>query len=330
MRLEKTTALLELARALAGSAEGLSLDEMATYAQVDRRTAERMRDALRLLFPQLEELVDGRTKRFRIPGGLDGFAQAPTPDELAELHVVARGLDAGGGAARAALLRSLSTKIQAALRAPVRRRLQPDVEALAMAEGWVMQAGPRPFVDGPTLAKLREALKALRTCRFLYAGPHGAPRSRSVVPYGLLFGRAYYLVGPEAGESDETAELKLWRLDRISELELGAGCGGPPASFDLAAFAARSFGTFQEALDDGVLRLASPVAPEARRFLFHPTQTVEEQADGTLIVRFRAGGRLELVQHLFIWGEHVEIIAPDPLRHLMRDELVKALGRHGP
>ena len=88
MRLEKATALLELARALAGSAEGLSLDEMATCARVDRRTAERMRDALRLLFPQLEELVDGRTKRFRIPGGLDGFAQAPTPDELAELHVV--------------------------------------------------------------------------------------------------------------------------------------------------------------------------------------------------------------------------------------------------
>lgn len=330
MRLEKATALLELARVLAGNGEGLSLDEMASWARVDRRTAERMRDALRLLFPQMEELTDGRMKRFRIPGGLDGFAQAPTPDELAELHVVARGLDAGGGAARAALLRSLAAKIQAALRAPVRRRLQPDVEALAMAEGWVMQAGPRPFVDGPTLARLREALKAMRTCLFLYAGSYGAPRVRSVVPYGLLFGRAYYLVGPESDASDEPAELKLWRLDRISELVLGAWCGGPPAAFDLAAFAARSFGTFQEELDDIVLRFASPVAAEARRFLFHPTQIIDEQADESLIVRFRAGGRLELVQHLFIWGEHVEILEPDALRQLMREELVKALGRHGP
>ena len=42
MRLEKVMGLLELARALAGSAEGLTLDEMAEFASVDRRTAERI------------------------------------------------------------------------------------------------------------------------------------------------------------------------------------------------------------------------------------------------------------------------------------------------
>ena len=46
MRHEKAAALLDLARALAASAEGLTLDEMARAAGVGRRTAERMRDAL--------------------------------------------------------------------------------------------------------------------------------------------------------------------------------------------------------------------------------------------------------------------------------------------
>src|SRR5437763_10905422 len=46
MRLEKTT-LLRLGRRLAGTSEGLTLDEMGHEAGVDRRTAERMRDALR-------------------------------------------------------------------------------------------------------------------------------------------------------------------------------------------------------------------------------------------------------------------------------------------
>ena len=45
MRLEKTTAVLKLARALASNWEGLTLDEMADFIGAGRRTAERMRDA---------------------------------------------------------------------------------------------------------------------------------------------------------------------------------------------------------------------------------------------------------------------------------------------
>ena len=66
MRHEKASVLLELARRLASSAEGLTLDEMAEAARVGRRTAERMRDALIALFPQMEEVPDGAAKRFRI------------------------------------------------------------------------------------------------------------------------------------------------------------------------------------------------------------------------------------------------------------------------
>ena len=56
MRHEKAADLLKLALLLAGSAEGLTLDEMAREIGVGRRTVERMRDALRELFPQLEEV----------------------------------------------------------------------------------------------------------------------------------------------------------------------------------------------------------------------------------------------------------------------------------
>ena len=51
MRHEKAARLLDLARMLASSAEGLTLDEMAERLGVGRRTAERMRDAVREAFP---------------------------------------------------------------------------------------------------------------------------------------------------------------------------------------------------------------------------------------------------------------------------------------
>lgn len=325
MRHDKAAGLLHLARALAASAEGLTLDEMAAFSGAEgraagRRTAERMRDALQTLFPHLEEVADGPRKRFRIPGGLDGFMQAPTADELAELRAAARALDGAGGHARAALLRSLSSKVEAALRPPVRRRLAPDLDALALAEGDVMQAGPRPLADAALLAVLREAIKAGALLRFVY---NGEPRAAS--PWGLLYGRAYYLVGPATSLPDPV----LWRLDRVASPRLdGPAPQLPPPGWSMAEYAAQSFGVFQEQPRQVVLRFSPDAAPDAARFLFHPSQVMAPQPDGALLVRFTAGGLLEMARHLFAWGAEVTILAPAALRNLMLAELAGSLAHH--
>src|SRR3982751_213009 len=105
MRHEKAGKLLELARMLASTAEGLTLDEMAERLDVGRRTAERMRDAIREVFPQMEEGEDPPTRRFRIPTGLDCLFQSPTTDELVALRTAADSLQALGADARAAALK---------------------------------------------------------------------------------------------------------------------------------------------------------------------------------------------------------------------------------
>ena len=53
MRYEPSTNLLRLVLLLSGSRVGLTLDEMAKELEVKRRTAERLRDQLALLFPGL-------------------------------------------------------------------------------------------------------------------------------------------------------------------------------------------------------------------------------------------------------------------------------------
>ena len=52
MRFEKASALIKLARLLAGTAEGMTLDEIAATSSVSRRTAERLKAAIERLFPQ--------------------------------------------------------------------------------------------------------------------------------------------------------------------------------------------------------------------------------------------------------------------------------------
>ena len=299
---------------------------MAAEAGVGRRTAERMRDTLADLFPTLEEVPDGRLKRFRISNGIDGFAVAPTPDELAEVDHAARALEAQGGTARAALLRNLGAKLKARLRASEKRRIAPDLEALMEGEGLVMQAGPRPMVDAALLADLRQALKGRLFCRFDYTSATGHAYRRSVAPCGLLYGRTYYLVGIEHGK----VEPVLYRLDRVARLELGEACGPVPAGFDLRGFAARSFGAFQEKPEAVVLRFAPEAAADVARFSFHPDQTIEDEPGGGKVVRFTAGGLRELAHHLFTWGTAVEVVAPERLRIMLVDDLRAALERHAP
>jgi predicted DNA-binding transcriptional regulator YafY len=323
MRHDKARALIDLARALAGSAEGLTLDEMASEAGVDRRTAERMRDRLYDLFPQMEAIADPPTKRFRIPSGLDGFLQAPTADELAALAAAAGELEKSGAGVRAAALRSIESKVLSALRAPARRKIAPDLEALVQAEAIAIQAGPRPSEDEAVLGAVREAIKAGRKLRFAYAGGSSPGREREVVPYGLLFGRANYLV---AAEGD--GPPRNWRLDRVNAPVVSDAPGGRPETFSLQDYADQSFGIYQDDVQDVVLRFAPAAAEGALRWRFHPSQTAVREADGSVTVRFRSSGMRELAWHLFTWGAGVTIVEPTALRELLVAQIQEALNAH--
>ena len=324
MRHDKARALLELARTLAGSAEGLTLDEMAREAGVDRRTAERMRDRLQDLFPQLEAVADPPTKRFRIPAGLDGFMQAPTADELAALASAASELQAAGSTSRASALRMLEAKMLSALRASTRRRIAPDLEALLQAEAIAVQAGPRPFEDEAVLGVIRDALKAGVALRFRYAGGSSPGRAREVVPYGLLFARSNYLVAAE----NEGAPPRNWRLDRIEAVEALSRPAARPENFSLQAYADQSFGIYQDDMDDVALRISPRAADSARRWRFHVAQRIENEPNGSVIVRFRASGMRELAWHLFTWGADVEVVSPPRLRAILVEQLEATLAAH--
>jgi len=321
MRHDKAAQVLLLARKLAASAEGLTLDEMARELGVGRRTAERLRDAVRELFPNLEDVDDPPTRRFRIPGGLDGLFQAPTAEELAALRRVA---DAAGSGATASALRTLEAKVLSATRAAARRRLAPDVEALIQAEAIALQSGPRPFEDEAVLAVIREALLSGRALAFRYHGGRTPGARREVTPYGLLFGRANYLVAPLLDDE----RPRNWRLDLVEAPELLPRWSSPPAGFSLQAYADRSFGIYQDEAQDVVLRFTPEGAKGALRWRFHPAQTVEALPDGAVRVRFRAAGMRELAHHLFTWGDAVAIEAPPRLRDLLLEQLRTALAAH--
>ncbi len=324
MRHEKGARLLELARLLAGTAEGASLDEMSERLGVGRRTVERMRDAVWDMFPQMEVVEEGRTRRYRIPSGLDGLFQAPTAEEMSALAASADLLDRQGAGGRAAALRSLEQKVLSAMRAPARRRLAPDLEALLQAETIAVQAGPRPFEDAEVLEAVREALKAISILRFRYEGGSTPGRVREVTPLGILFGRSNYLVAAE----DAATGPRNWRLDRVFDVEVTGRPGSRPPDFSLQAYADESFGIYQDDTHDVVLHIAPHGADDALRWRFHARQRVEQRPDGSVIVRFRASGMRELAWHLFTWGDKAQVVEPEALKAMLKAEIEIARQTH--
>ena len=320
MRFDKAALVLDLARRMAASAEGLTMEDMMRELGKARRTTERIRDAVVVMYPQAEEVSDPPYKRWRIRGGLSAFEQAPTAEELIELTRAAQGLRATGEPARAEALEGLERKLKSAVRSTTLNRLAPDLEALVRAETLAVQAGPRASADELVLAEVRQAVLAGQPLGFIYSRPGAEARRRVMTPCGLMFGRANYLVAAEP----EGGAIKTFRLDRMSAVKAEPGVAVPPADFDLQVFAGQSFGIYQDAIEDVELRITPEGAAEARGWRWHPTQTVEDLADGGVMVRFRASGMRELAWHLFTWGEQVEIVAPERLKTVMAEELAAA------
>ena len=82
-----------------------------------------------------------------------------------------------------------------------------------------------------------------------------------------------------------------------------------PEDFDLDAYANRSFGIYQDSVEEVVLRVLPHRAEDALGWCFHPAETLEPQPDSSVLVRFRASGRLDLARCLFSWGDKLEILA---------------------
>lgn len=143
MAYEKTHDLLDLAIWMQSNREGVSLNDIANYFQVSRRTAERMRDMILLQFPQTEELQEGNSKRWRIPQGtLKDFIQF-SAEELAAIETAQRLLQQNKLDDKLLLLNNVYNKIKASIKPATYHKIAPDTEALLEAEGFVLRAGPK-------------------------------------------------------------------------------------------------------------------------------------------------------------------------------------------
>lgn len=321
-RYSKADQLVRLVLALQSSRIGLSLDDIRERFVVSERTAQRMKNAAaRVMGSDLIESVGAdRKSRWRLPlKSAAGLAQV-TAEDIADLIAAARLMRREGQKKRADMLESLAEKLGGSVDDRTSRRLDPDIEALLEAEGLAMRPGPRPAIPAATIDDLRSAVLRCRKIYFRYRSRRsGRSTGRAAEPYGFLFGSRHYLV---ARVSDARPEFRIFSLADIEHVTVQSDSFVRDPGFRLQDFAAEAFGVFREETVDVVWRFKPRAAPFAAEWIFHPTQTMVKERDGSLTVRFRAGGLKEMAWHVYTWGGDLEVLEPSALAEMCRTHKV--------
>ena len=318
MRLEKPQLILRLALRMQGSSLGVSLGDIEEEFDVSRRTAERMRDAVIELFPDTYLVASSeKHKRWRIPPSHINDLVNFSTENFAALNTAANILERESLTTQSAAINEVIVRLTALMKRNVMRRIDPDLSAIIEAEGYAMRPGPKPFIKVDVFDTLRRAITACEEVDIKYYAKTSSHAYSSIVyPYGFLYGSQQYLIAWNTYE--EAQGMRLFRLSKIENVTPTGKSFVRDASFSLKEYSRKSFGVFQGNVIDVVWKVSSESAKEAKEYIFHPEQKLEEQDDGSLIIKFSAAGSLEMCWHLFTWGGRITVVQPAGLAEQLK------------
>lgn len=303
-RLNKAEQIIELAMMFQNSYSGLCIDDIQEHFECSRRSAERMKAVLFDLFPdKIEEIPSlDKKKRWRFVKGTMSSLISFTADDFANLDYL-KGLSTDEDKQKK--LNELIAKIKALTPQKNLLSLDTDVSAILESEGFAIRQYSRFKAEPQILEKLRMALLTQKKINFLYRKNDGV-KNIVLNPYGVIISDKYYLVG----FNEYVNNLRLYRIDKIIELEILDEYFDKDENFVLSEYCKNSFSIYQEEPIHITLEFDKTVAEDVLNYHFHPTQKMKEHTNGNIQVDFVSGGTYAICQELFKWGCNVKIKKP--------------------
>lgn len=305
----------------ASRAGGASLDELATELET---TVERI----------VEDLEQVTERAYYHPGGWPDDVQIflepgrvrvthagglTRPLRLDRLETVCLALALRGGAAPPHL------PDQAARESLLRR-----AEAHLASGDWSEEEAPSVAAPdrAPDPEGIRETLmnaaRHRRPCAIHYAKPGAGDGSLRVIhPYVMAYGEgSWYAVGHCLAEDG----IRVFRVDRILAADHTDGAFQVPDDFDAGDFLAG--GKVYHAAGDREVRVR--YSPKIARWIRERAEwrqaTLEEEEDGSVVVRHRVADPHWAVGHALQYGAEAEILEPEDVRAMVREVVEELAG----
>jgi predicted DNA-binding transcriptional regulator YafY len=218
-----TARVLALLEILQGGGTHTAL-ELATRLDVDERTVRRYAEHLLDLDVPIES-VRGRHGGYRLA---PGFRMPPLMLTDEEALAVLLGLLAGRRAGLATASREAAEAAAAKVRRVLPKTLAGRLDALFATTDFTAPERETTAPETSVMLRLAEAARQHRPATIAYTDRSGRRSERTMHPYGIVAhsGR-WYVTGPDSA----SGELRTFRLDRITQVQMTQGTFAMPDGF---------------------------------------------------------------------------------------------------
>jgi predicted DNA-binding transcriptional regulator YafY len=179
-----------------------------------------------------------------------------------------------------------------------------------------MQKLPKDEKHLRILATVAEAWVSQRQLRIVYWSlPAEKATERVIEPYYIepaAPGHASYVVG----YCHLKNTIRTFKIERIESAELTSERYTIPPDFNANEFFGSSWGIVVEGEVKTVkLRIEDPeIMRLMSETVWHPSQVLEKQKDGSMIMTLKVTDTYELYSWILGWGDRVEVLEPEELR----------------
>ena len=109
----------------------------------------------------------------------------------------------------------------------------------------------------------------------------------------------------------------MFRTNRIKTLDYSGNTFSPSPSFSLEDYMAKSWQVMQGEETEVVLKFDARIAPLIKEVNWHPTQSIKDLRDGSILFTVTVAGTREISFWILSYGHEVEVISPESLRNEM-------------
>ena len=206
-RYSRISDILDLAIFMSSKIQGITINEIAQRYNVSRRTAERMRDSLICIFPQIDEIeTDDSQKHWGFTNYSISQLISFSPKELANIEQLQR--------------RTTNKELKDELAKTVEKMkslnrknissVENNIELIMQTEGYAIRQMPQYKINIKTLDIIREAVQTSKMVTGIYHD-----KNRLIEPLGMIYGEKIYLVAREKAKGDEIYNYLLHKFDDL-------------------------------------------------------------------------------------------------------------------
>lgn len=303
----RATRLQRISEVLYHSPKTYTSSELADMLKVDQRTIQRDLNVLE------DELSVPLTHDGRGGYSVDRFARlAPlglSVDEARSLFLAIRLYVRNTDECDPDALTALD-KLAKALPSPMSDRFREAVETLSRR---AVRAGYSEILRILTVGWAKG-----RRVSFSYRSAKGHSSEIDLEPYFIeAMSHSTYVIGFSHGHKS----VRVFKLERASKPRLLPYSFEMPDEFDVEDLLGPAWGVWIGGeKQDVILRFNPSVAINLLETRWHPSQVVEQLADGSCLVRMTVSDTVEIAAWIRGWGPEVEVLAPAELREQFLNE----------